>query len=127
MGSQRAGHNLVTERQQLHSAMVDLEAQSLSKGWTFHGFAMSDILEIAGGISMPPERVPDGTGCLYCDCITVESSSTSPQLLLPREPSNKLPAHKSPSQSISQERTATGPQPQCINVLKRLQILVFSD
>ena len=63
MGLQRAGHNLVTERQQLHSAMVDLEAQSLSKGWTFHGFAMSDILEIAGGISMPPERVPDGTGC----------------------------------------------------------------
>ena len=63
IGSQRVGHDSVTERQQLRSAVVDLEAQSLSKGWTFHGFAMSDILETAGGVSVSPEQVPDGTDC----------------------------------------------------------------
>lgn len=45
-----------------------------------------------------------------------------PQGFILRGSLNKFPARKSPSQSISQERTTTGPQPQCINVLKRLQI-----
>ena len=67
--------------------------------------------------SRPQSRFPDGTGCLCCDRITVESSSTSPQLLLPREPSNKLPAHKSPSWHLLHGEPCQWQHPRSIRLL----------
>ena len=85
-------------------SIQDLSAPELPEKWDRHFVGLFQLLPL---LTLAPFSILQG--------------------FILRSSLNKFPAHKSPSQSISQERTAIGPQPHCINVLKRLQILVFSD